>query len=136
MRALVLALALAACSSSPPAQLPAPQLPQRAGVDPIVAARAEGVRFLARGGEPVPFSLSIYDDRVLLLIEDERPLQFPAAEQTFPRWNGVIYTARMGGDEIVVNVRRYLPCPDQPGYSVVDVSVNGGELHGCGREIR
>lgn len=48
MRSLALAVTLAACASAP-RDLPPPSLPERAGVDTLVAARAAGVQFLAQG---------------------------------------------------------------------------------------
>lgn len=132
LRSLLCALALAACSS-PPAQLPAPDLPQRAGVDPLVAARAEGVRFLASGEAPV-FNLRFYDDRITLALEGGEPQSFARAAPTYPRWNGEIYTTSNDAHQLEVRVIRR-PCPMQLGYHIVELTLDGRELAGCGRDV-
>jgi len=135
MRALILALALAACSSTPE-ELPAPQLPQRAGVDPIVAARAEGVVFRAEGAD---FLLHLYRDHRIYLTWDSGAHQehFPASEPILPAWRGEIYETRNERYELRVEVRRG-PCREgeQVYSATVIVRINNQEDHrGCGREL-
>jgi hypothetical protein len=133
MRALALALAISACSTAPE-ELPPPQLPQRAGVDPLVAARAEGVDFLAHGSAPM-FHLRFYETRITLSLEGVAPLDFPRGEPLLPRWNGEIYETTNGSHRLRVEVRNDRPCPDRPGYVVVHVNLNGAQAIGCGRTI-
>jgi hypothetical protein len=76
MRAVLMsALLLAACGANAARQeLPAPELPQRAGVDPVVAARAEGIEFRAVGDG---FVLDIFrEERIRLTLEKEGELMF------------------------------------------------------------
>lgn len=133
MRALVLAFALAACSLSKPQDLPPPQLPQRAGVDPIVAARAEGVVFRAQGSD---FLLHLYRDHRIWVSWDGREVQFPASEPILPAWRGEIYETRVEGYELRVEVRQG-PCRDgdQVYSATVVVRINTEEHRGCGREL-
>lgn len=133
MRALVLALFLAACSISKPQDLPPPQLPQRAGVDPIVAARAEGVVFRAEGPELL---LHLYRDHRIFLSWDGRQVHFPASEPILPAWRGDIYETRAEGYELHVEIRQG-PCRDgdQVYSASVLVRINTEERRGCGREL-
>ncbi|MGQ0533734.1 MAG: hypothetical protein ACT4OF_13745 [Caulobacteraceae bacterium] len=138
MRALILALALAACSSAPE-ELPPPQLPQRAGIDPIVAARAEGVVFRALGHAP-DFVLQIYRDDRITLTWDAHHETFPKPEPMLPRWNGEIYETQNERHTLRVEVERYRPCADPPvgGETrsiTVIVTLDGGELRGCGQSL-
>jgi len=133
-RTLLLAFALAACSSTP-ADLPPPQLPQRAGVDPIIAARAEGVVFRAQG---VDFVLDLYrDNRIFVSWEPgAHREQFPASERTLPAWNGEIYASRNETYDLRVEIR-HAPCRDGERVfsdSVV-VTINGEERRGCGSPL-
>ncbi len=137
MRALLLALALAACSSTP-TDLPPPQLPQRTGIDPIVAARAEGVVFRAQGAD---FVLHLYrDNRIFVSWEPgAHREQFPVSERTLPAWNGEIYATRNAHYELRVEVR-HGPCRDpalgdQVFSDTVVVAINGEERRGCGRAL-
>ena len=141
MRALLLAFALAACSSSPPAELPAPSLPQRAGVDPIVAARAEGVVSRALGAEP-DFLLHIYrNDTMIFLSWDDGAHQetFNNVRVVLPAYRGSIYEARSEQHTLRVDVRDG-PCRDaRLGPEVfsanVTITIDGEMRRGCGREI-
>jgi hypothetical protein len=135
MRALILALALAACST--PADLPPPQLPQRAGVDPLVAARAEGVVFRAQGASP-DFILHLYRDNRISVSWDAGAHQerFPASEPVLPAWNGEVYDTRNESYELHVEIR-HAPCRDGERVfsDTVVVSINGEERRGCGSRL-
>lgn len=136
LRPILLAalLALSACASSRPQDLPAPALPERAGVDPIVAARAEGVRFLAQGEAP-PFQLRFYDAIITLQVGDAAMQSFPRPEPRFPRWNGEIYETENEGHRLSVHVRHDRPCPTQAGLHLVEVFYDGVEMDGCIRDL-
>lgn len=131
---LAACVALAACSSSPPEELPPPQLPQRVGVDPIVAARAEGVAFRAVGPA---FVLHIYrEDRIVLMLNDGATEEsFPKPEPLLPRWNGEIYETENERHRLSIMVRRDRPCPTQPGEHLVVLRYDEAELTGCGRDL-
>lgn len=138
MRALFLALALAACSSSPPDELPPPQLPQRAGVDPLVAARAEGVVFRAEGAD---FVLHLYGDNRIFVSWGAGAHQesFPATEPMYPAWSGAIYEMQNERYELRVEIRD-APCRDPVfGAAVlpqsVTVQIGQEERRGCGRAL-
>lgn len=135
LRPILLAalLALAACESSRPRDLPPPPLPERAGVDPVVAARAEGVRFLASGDAPV-FQLRFYDEIITLQVGDGAMQSFPLPEPRYPRWNGEIYEAEADGHALSVAVRHDRPCPARAGYHIVEVVFDEMRMSGCGRD--
>ena len=130
MRRVILALALTACAS-PPQELPSPILPQRAGIDSIVALRAEGVRYLAVGEEQ--FILRIYDDRISFARAGEDALEFPQTEPLYPRWNGEIYETEANGHRLRVEIRRRGECAGKDGRDTVAVTLDGAAMTGCGR---
>lgn len=136
LRILFACLALAACSSAPPQELPPPQLPQRAGVDPIVAARAEGAVFRAVGQDPA-FVLHIYrEDRIVLTLDAGATEEsFPKPEPLLPRWHGEIYETENERHRLSVMIRRSLRCPTQSGEYVVTLRYDETELTGCGRDL-
>lgn len=136
--ALAAALLLAACST--PARVadlpPPPQLPQRAGVDPVVAARAEGVRFMAHGAAPV-FHLRFYDDRVTFSQDGATWQTFPRPEPMHPRWYGEVYETSNDAHRLHIEVRRDRPCVGQgAGQLPVSVRLDGQDaMEGCGRDL-
>jgi len=135
MRAAFAALVLlGACASPQPQELPAPPLPQRAGVDPVVAARAEGVSFLAHGEAPA-FELRFYEDRITLKLASGQLQSFARPEPRYPRWNGSIHETSNSTHRLIVSIRDDRPCPETPGQNVVEVMFDAQELRGCGREI-
>src|ERR1700741_4791307 len=111
MRFLFAACLLAACSSSPPELPPPPQLPQRAGVDPLVAARAAGVEFRATGPG---FVLQIYGQDRITLDHNGQQLTFPKPRPLLPRWNGEIYETGNRGHQLRIEIRR-LSCTSETG---------------------
>ncbi len=137
MRALALALLLAACAA-PRDELPMPSLPQRAGVDPVVAARAEGVDFRAVGHAP-DFVLQIYrDDRITLAWDaGAHEETFPKTEPVYPRWNGEIYHTHNGEHALMIEIRRSLPCVHEGERfeSTVRIEIDRIERRGCGRSM-
>jgi hypothetical protein len=130
MRGALFALMLAACSSAPQ-DLPPPALPQRAGVDPLAAMRAEGVRYFALGEGQ--FVLRLYDDRISLARTGGDDLSFPSSEPIYPRWSGEIYESEANGHRLRVEIRHYDECED--GRDTVTVMIDGAELNGCGRAL-
>jgi hypothetical protein len=130
MRVALLAMALAACTSAPP-DLPAPVLPQRAGVDETVALRAEGVRYLAVGEDR--FILRIYDNRISVARAGEAALDFPRPEPRYPRWSGEIYDTEANGHRLHIEIRRYRECAGKDGRDPVEVTLDGIAMTGCGR---
>jgi len=133
LRALILTLALTACASGPREELPPPQLPQRAGVDPIVAARAEGVAFRAVGEG---FALSIYRAERIVLSWGDHEFEFPKPEPLLPRWNGEIYETSNGRYAMTVEIRR-LACEagGETWPARVAIVIDGERLEGCGRDL-
>lgn len=125
-------LTLAACSSAPREELPLPQLPQRAGVDPVVAARAEGLELRAVGDG---FLLEIFrTERIrLTLTESGEALEFPKPEPRFPAWNGSIYDTAANGRRLRIEIRNFSPCAG--GGPGVEVRLDDREFAGCGSEF-
>lgn len=126
--ALITAVLLAACAT--PQDLPPPQLPQRAGVDAAVAARADGVRFEAHGEN---FRLRLYDDRIALSVANGAELIFPRPEPQYPRWSGVVYSTENAEHRLGVSIRRDRPCPTDRGARPVEILLDGSAFTGCGR---
>lgn len=133
--ALLSGLALAACSHAPPAELPPPDLPQRAGTDPIVAARAEGVNYIAHG-DATPFELRFYADRILFSTPGVAAKVFPLTEPQHPVWYGEIYRTENENHDLYVTLRFDRPCPSGNGEHLVEVRLDRGEqMSGCGRRL-
>jgi hypothetical protein len=140
IRALLVALTLAACSTAPKDELPPPQMPQRAGVDPIVAARAEGVVFRAQGANP-DFTLHLYRDNRIFVSWDAGAHEehFPASEPILPAYRGRVFETRNEHFALRVDIRDG-PCRDealgtQVFSATVIVLIDGVERRGCGREL-
>lgn len=140
IRALLLALALAACSTAPKEEMPVPQLPQRAGVDSTVALRAEGVVFRAQGASP-DFVLHLYRDNRIFVSWDAGAHQenFPASEPILPAYRGRVFETRNERVAIRVDIHDG-PCRDealgtQVYSATVTIEIDGVERRGCGREL-
>lgn len=141
LRAALASIVFAAACSSPPDELPAPELPQRAGVDPIIAARAEGVVFRALGSNP-DFLLHIFrnNERMFLAWDNGAHQEtFTDVQVTLPAYRGTIYEATNERHRLRVEVRD-APCRDPNSNSetfsaVVIVHIDGEERRGCGRVL-
>lgn len=151
MRALVLVLALAACSrpSQPvqtEAEAPAPAVEAAAANDtaanlarmaPHDGLRAAGVDFRAVGQEP-GWILDIYTRGTIKFVWDygESYAEFAVAAPTSPQEGATRYEANSDGRALVVTVRR-APCQDamsgEAYPSTVEVVIDGRTLNGCGR---
>lgn len=132
MRALLLALTLAACSTSPREELPPPQLPQRAGYDQTVALRAEGVNYYAHGAG---FTLRMFDDRIVFSTPGAADKVFTRPEPQHPVWNGEIYTTSNEQHRLYLTLRFDRPCPTGNGEDLVELRLDGIEFAGCGRRL-
>jgi hypothetical protein len=137
MRALIFAaLLLAACGANAAREeLPAPQLPQRAGVDPTVAARAEGIEFRAVG-EGVVLDIFRVDRIRLTRTATREELNFPKPEPMYPRWNGSIYETSNNGHRLRVEMRNDREC--EPAGALTDVNrvvivLDDQQILACGR---
>ncbi len=125
---------LAACASAPREEPPAPPLPERAGVDTVVAARAEGVDFRAVGAA---FILNIYREERITLAWGDQNFSFPKPEPILPRWNGEIYETSDGRYALRVEIRR-ASCAGADGDTWparVTVILDDEMLEGCGRSF-
>lgn len=139
MRALPLAagLMLAACANGAREELPAPQLPQRAGVDATVAARAEGIEFRAVGEG---FVLDIFREERIRFARTPsgEELNFPKPAPRYPRWNGVIYETESETHTLTIRIRDDRRCEsaDRALYPTrVELMLDGMALSGCGRRF-
>lgn len=137
-RALLIGLcfALAACGGEAARrELPAPQLPQRAGVDPIVAARAEGVEFRAVGDGVV---VDIFRENRVRVTASGEALNFSKPEPRYPRWNGVIYETENEAHSLTIRIRDDRPCQsaDRALYpTLVEIVLDEVEYSACGRRF-
>ncbi|MBY0566231.1 MAG: hypothetical protein K2P70_02885 [Hyphomonadaceae bacterium] len=153
MRALILALALAACSQQAPpstgdadtptaAQTPATEA---TAVDNLAQmpqwgeARAAGVDFRAVGQEP-GWLLDVYTAGSIKFVWDygENYAEFSGVTPTYPQEGATRYEASSDGVSLVVTIRRF-PCQDamsgEAFPSTVEVVVDGRALNGCGRSV-
>ena len=148
MRALILALALAACGQSATTTAPPPTAPPpaQAAADPNAPpapawedARAAGVDFRAVGQEP-GWLLNIYRENRIVLDWDygQQRAEFPLTTPDTSQEGATIYQAQAEGHALVVMIRR-LPCNDAMSGAAfpatVSVTIDGSELQGCGRSV-
>lgn len=154
MRALILALALSACSSESNTEAEAPdateapaaatatpaQNPTEAALAQMPSweeARAAGVDFRGVGQEP-GWLLDIYQrDKIRLLWDyGESVADFPLGPPAYPHEGATRYTGQTEGHSLIVTIRR-APCQDamsgQDYPSTVEVVIDGRTLNGCGR---
>jgi len=141
MRAPLAAVALLSACASQPRDLPPPNLPERAGTDPIVAARADGIVFRAVGVAP-DFVLDIYRNDAMIFLSWDGG----AHEETFndvrvvlPAYRGTIYEAHTDSHELRVDVRPGV-CRDpnigpETFSATVTVHIDDVVHRGCGREL-
>ena len=126
--ALLAALAAGACG-----------VEQGVASDPWGDARRRGVEFRAVGQEP-GWYLEIDDGRSLRLVYDYMERQATTPAPTRKRSEGrIVYEASSQSDRVTV-VSEDRPCNDimsgDPHPRTVIVTVNGLDLHGCGRDLR
>lgn len=148
MRALILALALAACAQE--ARTPADQAPaaeaqvsdpqaNMAAMPPWGEARAAGVDFRGVGQEP-GWMIDIYEqNRIVLLLDYGATLsRFPLPAPSYPQEGATRYETQANGETLVVTIRRF-PCQDSMSGeafpSTVEISIGERELSGCGRSV-
>lgn len=158
MRALLMVLALAACSPAAETQAPATTEDRAAAPDhgpatPALStpeerlaqmpswetARAQGVDFRGVGQEP-GWLLDIYTRGIIKFVWDygDNYSEFAVAGPTYPQEGSTRYEAHSDGRALVVTIRRF-PCEDamsgQPYPSTVEVVIDGRTLNGCGRSV-
>ena len=149
MRALILALALAACgqtniATTAPEEAPAPAVETTAdpNAPPAPAwedARAEGVDFRAVGQEP-GWMLNIYRESKITLDWDygQSRAEFPLSAPNTTQEGATSYSAQANGHTLSVTIRRF-PCQDAMSGaafpSTVQVTIDGQALQGCGRSV-
>ena len=151
MRALILVLALAACTDQTSTSVPE-DLASQTGASPASSetsalaqmptwegARAAGVEFRAVGQEP-GWIVDVYtQNRILLLLDyGEMLIELPRAEPTYPAEGATRYETQGGGHTAIITIRR-TPCEDamsgEPYPSTVEVVIDGRTLRGCGRSV-
>jgi uncharacterized membrane protein len=151
MRALVLALALAACGQTVPSQTAETQpdvgavqivgTPQEAlaAMPSWENAHAAGVDFRAIGQEP-GWLMDIHTRGRIQLSWDygEQFGDFAIEAPTSPQEGVQRYEANSDGRALVVTIRRF-PCEDamsgEAFPSTVEVTIDGRTLQGCGRSV-
>jgi hypothetical protein len=117
--------------------LPAPQLPQRAGVDPTVAARAEGIEFRAVG-EGVVLDIFRAGRIRLTRTATREELIFPKPEPMYPRWSGSIYETSNNGHTLYIEIHDNRECEPPgalTGVNRVVITLDGQQLLACGRSF-
>lgn len=150
MRALILILALAACSPqapsepAPPAPLPSTEAPSAnqaalAQMPSWESARAAGVDFRAVGQEP-GWMVDIYTQgRIVAMMDYGQTLvEFPAATLTNPAEGATRYETQAHGHTLRITSRR-TPCEDAmsgaPYPVAVEMVFDGRTLNGCGKSV-
>jgi len=137
MRAAVLVVALlAACGANSARQeLPPPPMPQRAGVDATVAARAEGIEFRAVG-EGIVLDIFRTDRIRLTRTATREELDFPKPEPLYPRWNGSIYETSRDGHSLTIEIHNDRDCETPDSFADLDrvvIVLDGRQIAACGR---
>ena len=155
MRALILAMALAACAQPQPAATEAPAAPGAATAPTAETAptqeqalarmpawnqaRAAGVDFRAVGQEP-GWMLDIYTETRMRLLWDygERIADFPLTAPDTSQEGATRYETTQSGRRLAVTIRR-APCQDVmsgvPYPATVVVVIDGRTLRGCGKSV-
>lgn len=150
MRALILALTLAACSQQAPTA-EAPTAAPAAAAEQLTTeealarmpswteARAAGVDFRGIGQEP-GWIIDIYRLERIRLTWDygESTADFPLPAPTYPQEGETRYESALDGRTLTVTIRRF-PCNDgmsgEAYPSTVEVVIDGRTLNGCGRSV-
>jgi putative lipoprotein len=155
MRALGMALALAACApaADQPAEAPAAKQqeataletqPQSAEANLAAmpsweGARAAGVDFRGVGQEP-GWLIDIHrQDRIVLLLDyGESLTEFPLPAPSAPQEGVTRYETQAHGKSLTVTIRR-TPCQDGMSGETyparVEIVIDGRALNGCGRSV-
>jgi uncharacterized membrane protein len=151
MRALILVLALAACteraSTVPPeesasqtdASPSSTETSALAQMPTWEAARDAGVDFRAVGQEP-GWMIDVYtQNRIVALLDyGETLIEFPRTEPSSSAEGSTRYETQANGHTLSVTIRR-IPCEDamsgEAYPSAVEVVIDGRTLNGCGRSV-
>lgn len=147
MRALILVLALAACTAETPnnPSTTAVETPGVGASDALAempswdGARAAGVDFRAVGQEP-GWLLDIYrTDRIKLIWDyGEQNAEFPLTAPSTSQEGATVYQSQASGRTLAVTIRRF-PCQDSMSDEAfpasVEVVIDGRTLSGCGRTV-
>ncbi|MEZ5956830.1 MAG: hypothetical protein R3C27_06430 [Hyphomonadaceae bacterium] len=147
MRALILIVALAACSPQPTSQEETPAASEAAGAPSAAlaemptweTARAAGVDFRAIGQEP-GWIVDIYTENKIIALLDygETRLEFPRGEPSYPAEGATRFSSQADGHMLSITYRR-APCEDvmsgEPYPSSVEVIIDDRTLFGCGRNM-
>jgi len=149
MRALILTLALGACTVETSKQAETPPAPAAEAANTAQAAlaqmptwetaRAAGVDFRAIGQEP-GWIVDIYtQDRIVALLDyGETRIEFPLTTPTYPAEGTTRFESQANGHTLTITHRRF-PCEDamsgEPYPSTVEVVIDGRTLNGCGRSV-
>ncbi len=144
MRALILALAIAACSAEAPtpANVETPSAATAITLESMPSwenARAAGVDFRGVGQEP-GWMLDIHQsDRIVFLWDyGEQSAVFPLPAPTAPQEGATRYEAEARGHVLTITIRR-APCQDamsgEPFPATVEIVIDQRELDGCGRTV-
>lgn len=149
MRALILALALGACTGEPSKQAETPPTPEAEAANTTQAAlaqmptwetaRAAGVDFRAVGQEP-GWIVDIYtQNRIVALLDyGETLLEFPLTTPTSPAEGATRFESQANGRTLSITYRRF-PCEDamsgEAYPSSVEIVIDGRTLNGCGRSV-
>lgn len=147
MRALILALALGACTAETSKQTEAPPAPAAEATNTTQealaqmptweTARAAGVDFRAVGQEP-GWIVDIYtQNRIVALLDyGETLIEFPLPTPTYPTEGATRFESQADGHTLSITYRRF-PCEDamsgEPYPSTVEIVIDGRTLNGCGR---
>jgi putative lipoprotein len=144
MRALILVLALVACSQPAPSS-PTENTPAVGAETALAAmpswdnARAAGVDFRGVGQEP-GWMLDIYQRDQIRLVWDygENSATFALPEPSYPQEGATRYEAQADGRTITITIRR-APCQDvmsgEAFPATVEVVIDDRTLSGCGRSV-
>lgn len=149
MRALILILALAACSAEPSKQAEAPPAPEAESANATQqalaqmptweGARAAGVDFRAVGQEP-GWIVDVYSqNRIVALLDyGETLIEFPRTEPTYPAEGSTRYETQANGHSLLITYRRF-PCEDamsgEAYPAAVEIVIDGRTLNGCGKSV-
>lgn len=143
VRAVLIALALAACAPAPQQEetsIPAAEAVAAPADTPSwEGARAAGVDFRAIGQEP-GWILDIYQQSRIVLEWNygESRVGFPLTEPQYPQEGATRYETGADAHTLVVTIRRF-PCQDSMSGenfpATVEIVIDGTTLNGCGKGV-